>query len=609
MRIIDKIRSLGDDGTFVSFEFFPPKTNEGKANLLARIQRMSKIGPLYVDVTWASGPDETLELTKSIQSFVGIDVMMHVACANITRLAAKKLLDEAFSAGIHNILAIRGDTACSTESANGGNENGFSHTIDFIKFVRETYGPKAFCIAIAGFPEGYPDSKNPDLDMKFLKDKVDAGADMIVTQLFYESELCIDYIRKCRKFGITCPIVPGIMPIQSYRTLMRMASYCHVKIPESLVREIDPIKEDDAAVKKFGIRCGAQMVRDLLKSGLVRGIHFYTLNLARSVSKICSESGLAEKIKTVRQLPWAPCSAQKRPEEGVRPIFWANRPQSYLALTQSWDEFPNGRWGDIRSPAWTTTENIGSHFSSPARKLPPTKRKIAWGDCLVEIADVARVFQRYITNEIEFIPWCQGTLHHETKTIQKQLVEINGKGCFTINSQPRANGVPSEHPIYGWGAKGGIVYQKAYIEFFASPAVLSSLMRRIKTSFPALTYHAVDVRGNSYTNNTVGGVTAVTWGVWPNEEVKQPTVVDPVAFNVWKTEAFQLWLDQWAAIYNEDSPSRALIQSIHDSHFLVNIVDHDFVKGELFRVFEELKSLAESKSSSSSSSKTKESGA
>lgn len=584
MRIIDKISALGDSGAFVSFEFFPPKTSDGKANLVGRIQRMSKIGPLYIDVTWAASPEETLELCKSVQSFVGLDTMMHIACAKLSRDKAKRILDEAKEAGIRNILAIRGDAVGSNSK-----KEHFPYTIDFIKFVRKTYGANTFCIAIAGFPEGYPDSKNPKADMNFLKEKVEAGADMIVTQLFYETKACLDYIRKCRDFGITCPIVPGVMPIQSYRTLTRMASYCHVKIPESLQKDLDPIKDDDAAVKQYGIQFGARMVRDLLQSGLVRGVHFYTLNLARSVSKICIESGLTRTLKTVRQLPWASCAAQKRPEEGVRPIFWANRPQSYLALTESWDEFPNGRWGDIRSPAWRTPENLGFHFANP-RKLKVSKRKVAWGEKPVELSDIARVFQRYIKSEIDFIPWCQGTLHHETKTIQSKLVSIIGKGCLTINSQPRANGVSSEHSIFGWGGKGGIVYQKAYIEFFASPSVLSALIKEIKTRQPTLTYHAVDVRGNSYTNNS-GGVTAVTWGVWPNEEVKQPTVVDPTAFMVWKKEAFQLWLDQWASLYDEDSASHSLIHSIHDSYFLINVVDHDFVNGNLLDFFENLPTI------------------
>ena len=337
-------------------------------------------------------------------------------------------------------------------------------------------------------------------------------------------------------------------------------------------------------------RYGSQMVKTLLESDLnIRGVHFYTLNLARSVTKICQASGL-DRLKTVRQLPWASCASQKRKEEGVRPIFWANRPQSYVARTQSWDEFPNGRWGDCRSPAWGDSD--GGHFGT--RRPSITKRRAAWGDRLVDVADVCRVFARYIMGEIDFTPWCEGVLHHETETIQNAILEMNCKGCLTINSQPRANGVSSDHEIYGWGGRGGVVYQKAYVEFFCSPETLAHLMQRIDSKHSTLTYHAVDVTGNSYTNNK-GGVTAVTWGVWPNQEIKQPTVVDPSAFLVWKQEAFKLWLDRWASLYDEDSESYELVHKIHDNYFLVNLVDNDFVAGDLFSVFRDLKPFVEEK--------------
>ena len=537
-------------------------------------------------VTYANGPSQTLELSKNIQNLIGLDVMMHVACGNLTKSSAKSLLDAAKKSGITNILAIRGDD--TDTNAKGGD---FEYTIDFVKFVRKEYG-NSFGIAVAGFPEGYPESKNADSDLKFLKAKIDAGADMIVTQLFFDPQTCLEYVRKCREIGIKCPIVPGIMPIQSYRTLVRMTSYCHVTLPEQVRKDLEPIKDDDAEVKKYGIRYGSQMVKTLLQSDLnIRGVHFYTLNLARSVMKICQASGL-DRLKTVRQLPWASCSSSKRKEEGVRPIFWANRPQSYVARTQSWDEFPNGRWGDCRSPAWGDSD--GGHFGT--RRPSITKRRAAWGDRLVDIADVCRVFARYILGEIDFTPWCEGVLHHETETIQKAILEMNCKGCLTINSQPRANGLSSDHEIYGWGGRGGVVYQKAYVEFFCSPETLALLMQRIDSKHPSLTYHAVDVTGNSYTNNK-GGVTAVTWGVWPNQEIKQPTVVDPAAFLVWKQEAFKLWLDRWASLYDEDSESYELIHRIHDNYFLVNLVDNDFVAGDLFSVFDDLKFSVDAKMS------------
>jgi len=359
-----------------------------------------------------------------------------------------------------------------------------------------------------------------------------------------------------------------------------MSSYCHVKLPEGLKKVLEPIKDDDAAVKKYGVEFGTNMIKALLASGLVKGVHFYTLNLARSVSKMCSATGLCQS-KRSRPLPWAHCSSSKRKEEGVRPIFWANRPQSYVSRTSSWDEFPNGRWGDARSPAFG--DDVGSHLFG--RRLSPDSRKVAWGERPIDLTDIISVFARYIEGKIDAIPWCEGKLHSETNTITTTLRGLMAKGCLTINSQPRANGCSSEHPIYGWGGKGGVVYQKAYVEFFASPETLNALMTEVDKSHPSLIYHAIDVHGNSYTNNK-GGASAVTWGVWPNTEIKQPTVVDPSAFVVWKEEAFKLWLDKWGSLYDEDSDSYALIHNIYNTFFLVNIVDHDFVKGDIFSVFE-----------------------
>ena len=173
---------------------------------------------------------------------------MHVACGKLTKSEAISLLDLAKKSGITNILAIRGDDADVSSKAGD-----FEYTIDFVKFVRKQYG-ESFGIAVAGFPEGYPESKDSDSDLKFLKAKIDAGADMIVTQLFFDPQTCLEYVRKCREIGIKVPIIPGIMPIQSYRTLVRMTSYCHVTLPEQVRKDLEPIKDDDADVKKYGIR-------------------------------------------------------------------------------------------------------------------------------------------------------------------------------------------------------------------------------------------------------------------------------------------------------------------------------------------------------------------
>jgi len=153
---------------------------------------------------------------------------------------------------------------------------------------------------------------------------------------------------------------------------------------------------------------------------------------------------------------------------------------------------------------------------------------------------------------------------------------------MTINSQPRVNAASSDDKDLGWGEPKGIVYQKAYVEFFCSPEKLLLLKKEIQ-NFPSLTYHAVNQKGDTF-KNSQHRVNAVTWGVFPDSELKQPTVVDTESFLVWKSEAFALWKN-WSSIYEETSKSKEIIDNIQDTHYLVNIVDNDFISGDIFKIF------------------------
>ena len=158
------------------------------------------------------------------------------------------------------------------------------------------------------------------------------------------------------------------------------------------------------------------------------------------------------------------------------------------------------------------------------------------------------------------LPWCAEPLQLETISIIERLSLINRSGFLTINSQPQLNGVDSEDPVFGWGGSGGVVYQKAYLEFFTSTLNFNKLKKFIDRSGLNLTYHATNHDGSStFSNNNFSGPAAVTWGVFPGREVLQPTVVDPEAFMVWKDEAFNLWLEQWASIYDDESLSYELM--------------------------------------------------
>jgi len=162
---------------------------------------------------------------------------------------------------------------------------------------------------------------------------------------------------------------------------------------------------------------------------------------------------------------------------------------------------------------------------------------------------------------------------------------MNSHGFLTINSQPRVNAAPSEHPVFGWGPSGGFVWQKAYVEFFCSPAHLEQLKIRLP-KFPALQLQAMAKNGDKF--STFSTVTAVTWGVFPSTEVKQPTIVDPEVFSIWKDEAFALWSSEWSDLYAKDSVSYKLIEDIANTFYLVNIVDNDFTNENIFAIFEDI---------------------
>jgi methylenetetrahydrofolate reductase (NADPH) len=274
--------------------------------------------------------------------------------------------------------------------------------------------------------------------------------------------------------------------------------------------------------------------------------------------------------------------------EDVRPINWANRPKSYIARTNEWDEYPNGRWGDGRSPAFG---ELSTHFFG-ATICTKEDRLAMWGESPLASEEIGEVFVKYIEGKIPMLPWCETALQVETNTIAPLLLEINRKGFWTINSQPSVNGVKSDHSMYGWGGPGGRVYQKSYLEFFTSPTNLQ-LMINALPHHPSLTLHSIDCQGNlnSMPRGSGGGgrgVAALTWGVFPDKEILQPTIFDPDTFVVWSKEAFQLWVEAWAVLYEDETDSAELIHNIHDTYLLVAIIDNDFIDSDMYAIFRQV---------------------
>lgn len=361
---------------YYSFEFFPPKTEAGLDNLLTRMDRMAqRLDPLFIDVTWGgTGSNEVrcLEVAGHAQKYLGLDVLLHLAAQGMQEDDLRRVLDQAKLLGIQNILALRGDPPRGKRIWEIGDVSGgfCDRAIDLVRFIRQNYGD-FFGIAVAGHPEGHPSSTSPEQEMKHLKEKLEAGADFIITQFFYDTDIFIAYVKRCRDSGIDCPILPGIMPIQSFSSFSRMTKYCNTAVPDELWKRLEPVKGDDEAIKDIGCDIATDMCRRILEEAPgVDGVHFYTLNLERSVTRILMEMGaiglvhpqvegdkqeslhpeidsIDPAIRTTsgRALPWRPSALQSRAAEQVRPINWANRPKSYVKRTEDWDEFPNGRWG------------------------------------------------------------------------------------------------------------------------------------------------------------------------------------------------------------------------------------------------------------------------
>jgi len=276
----------------VSLEFFPPKTEEGDRNLLERqIPALRALNPDYCSVTYGAGGstrDKTLMIVDRIQREHNLTALAHLTCVNHTREEVRALLEKIRALDCKNILALRGD-------APGGGEfqptpGGFEFSSQLVKFIREQGD---FSVGVAGFPEGHVACKaGKHADWQHLKEKVGAGADFVVTQLFFDNADYFefrDYVTG--KLGVNVPIVPGIIAIVSATQITKFTQLCGAKIPPALRAKLDTLGTDDEAALKFGIEYATQQCEALLRAG-APGLHFYTLNKAHSTVQVVKNLGL-----------------------------------------------------------------------------------------------------------------------------------------------------------------------------------------------------------------------------------------------------------------------------------------------------------------------------
>ncbi|AMD19811.1 HCL340Cp [Eremothecium sinecaudum] len=591
MKIGQKLQEAGSRDNTFSFEFFVPKTEQGIQNLYDRMDRMYQAKPEFIDITWNAGgrlSKQTTELVSTSQSALGLETCMHLTCTNMPCALIDEALDKAFECGCENILALRGDPPFQ-----GGKwqacEGGFRYAKDLVQHIRKRYG-NHFCIGVAAYPEG--DDETPDARalIPYLKEKVDAGADFIITQMFYDADNFLEWCRLVRGAGINIPIIPGIMPITSYTAFMRRANWCRVNIPREFLERLEPVKENDQAVREIGTELVVNMCRKLLDSKYVTHLHIYTMNLEEAPLKILERLGLLQvddspgstsrqRSLSVESMPWRRSLNPQRRKESIRPIFWQRRPYTYVARTSQWsvDEFPNGRFGDSSSPAYGALDLC----DRPVLRHSYEKSLKLWSRPET-IYDIANLIINYLKGNIDCLPWSDVPLNHEVDSILDSLIRHNENLIFTINSQPKANGVPSNDPVFGWGPPDGYVFQKQYLEFLLPRHKLDTLINLINTNYSILTFFSIDNEDNLNTNHPDDTkAIAVTWGVFPGREVLQPTIVEKVSFIAWKEEFYRI-LDDWRLRFsaNGDSKSAELLQTIINDYALVTIVDNNFISND-----------------------------
>lgn len=646
-KITEQILSLSHDATYTSFEFFPPKTPMGFSNLRDRIERMAKgLNPLFVCVTWGAGGStsaKSLQLAELCQRQIGLTTCLHLTCTNTKRSVIEEALEDAKALGIRNILALRGDAPreeyCDESEERIDQEASFVWAIDLVRFIKQKYG-NYFCVGVAAYPEGhadtsYPERQDPAIDLPYLVEKVKAGANFIMTQLFYDPHVFLRLEKMLREHesGVfrTMPIIPGLMPVQGYQILKRTAKLSHAIIPSEVSNWLEAMKHDDGLVKEEGIKVLSQIITTIKRtpSSQPRGFHFYTLNLEKSVARIIErcqlvpstrDTKLAQSLASCaideesddfvfinhsrskrRQTSSSSSAHQNRlivdhpPSAGSRTASFsvasdqtnlaaANPPtkadsiaisegEGSLGREATWDDYPNGRFGDGRSPAFNAPVTYSTH------PLPSPAEALALWRTPTSQADITQLFQSHVSGTLAALPWSEDGLNEETALIRPQLAALIAQRCWTIASQPAVNGLPSSHVPLGWGPKGGFVFQKSFVEFFVPTEVFrATLLPKLQAaSEDEVTFYAASAAGEFVSNAPAEAVNAVTWGVFTGKEIVTPTMIEAGAFREWAEEAFELWRG-WACLYHRHPETQRFLYDMGRSCWLVNVTHHEFIQ-------------------------------
>lgn len=276
------------DKKVLSFEFFPPKQLEDLDYTRRLITKLARLTPDFMTVTYGAGGG-TRELTETLTAFIadelGIKSVAHLTCVGHAREEIDQVLQGLQARKIRHILALRGDPPQGKVFS--ASSSAFSCARDLVTHI---FNQKNFSLAVAGYPETHQNAKSPEADIEYLKSKVDAGAEVVITQLFFSASMYFDFVERCRQAGITVPIHPGLMPINNVEQVERFTNMCGASIPPKIHNRLHQLKSDPDAVKNYGIELAIELGEELLDGG-APGIHFYTLNRSKQIFQIMDTIG------------------------------------------------------------------------------------------------------------------------------------------------------------------------------------------------------------------------------------------------------------------------------------------------------------------------------
>ncbi|WP_442484183.1 methylenetetrahydrofolate reductase [NAD(P)H] [Aeoliella sp. SH292] len=281
----------GADRFGLSFELFPPKTDAGEEAMFRHVERLLEFQPGFITCTYGAGGStqtKTLDIVARVREMSGLPVATHLTCVGSTADQLAEYLTEARKRGVDNVVALRGDPP-KGESAFTATEGGFRYANELVAFIRENFADMG--IAVAGYPEKHLEAPDLDVDLANLKRKVDAGADVVVTQLFYENADFLSFRDRCSALGIDIPIVPGLLPVTNFAQIQRITSLCGAKLPKEFATALEAAGDDEDAQFEAGVEFATKQMEALIKAG-VPGIHLYVLNKSEAASAVLENLGV-----------------------------------------------------------------------------------------------------------------------------------------------------------------------------------------------------------------------------------------------------------------------------------------------------------------------------